>query len=555
MRCCTLNGAFMKWFIETFPLESTFSFLDDLVLLLKDSGPVSSLLGDAFLSRDFTFLINYNFDYSAMSLEDVVSSRQIHAFVYKNKDIDIGLNLEQISYEKFCECEIKCREMNHLFRSQRSLDCECESILFLARSKIAKILGDVPTLQDLDLAFGPGANIGVSSKIACPRTKLSAELTCSRTLFPHAAALLSEMPLLVAHHANLSDKDGLLSIQQASGKLVFVPKDARSHRSILVEPLLNSILQKGIGTHLKTRLLKAGVDLYDQTRNQRLACEGSIDGHLCTIDLSSASDLISYGVVLDLLPMPWFELLESARTESYTYNNRSYSMEKFSGMGNAFTFELESLIFYSLTWACCKYMGLSASEVSVYGDDIIAPSQCFKTIEKIFICMGFVINTKKSYFDGPFRESCGADYFEGFNVRPFFLKEVFSYRVIYIMHNWFVRACELNLATLALSFVPADKRIFGPDGFGDGHLIGHFEPYQNRKIKRCQYDGIFFQTISFEKRRYTRPLLGDWLLPSYICYRYGSDESTPTDEFVVRGRGSPKLTLMYTLNRTLFSGS
>jgi hypothetical protein len=544
----------MKWFIESFSLDSTYAFLDELVSKLKNQGPISSLLGEAFLKRDMKVLIDYNFDYNSMTLEDVVSSRQIHALVYKNKDIDVGIDLEQASYEKFVACEDRCREMNSVFRSERSLDCESESILFLARSKIAKILGEVPSFSDLDLAYGPGANIGVGSKVACARTKLSADPTCSRTLFPFVGSLLSEMPLLTAHYDSLSDKQGQIAIQQASGKLVFVPKDARSHRSILVEPLLNSMLQKGIGTFLKARLKRSGVDLSDQTRNQRLACKGSIDGTLCTIDLSSASDLISYGAVLDLLPMPWFELLESARTESYIYCGRSYTMEKFSGMGNAFTFELESLVFYSLTWACCKYLNLSASEVSVYGDDIIAPAPSYETLVRILETMGFAINVKKSYNVGPFRESCGADYFEGFNVRPFYLKEVFSYRVIYVMHNWFMRACELELANIVLSFVPTVRRVFGPDGFGDGHLIGSFSDYQNRKTRRSQYDGVYFQTISFNKRRYTAALKGDWLLPAYTCYRYGIEESTESDPFVVRGRGSPKLTLMYTLRRTLFGG-
>jgi hypothetical protein len=36
--------------------------------------------------------------------------------------------------------------------------------------------------------------------------------------------------------------------------------------------------------------------------------------------------------------------------------------------------------------------------------------------------LGFQINQHKSFFEGPFRESCGKDFFRGFSVRPVYLK-------------------------------------------------------------------------------------------------------------------------------------
>ena len=96
-------------------------------------------------------------------------------------------------------------------------------------------------------------------------------------------------------------------------------------------------------------------------------------------------------------------------------------------MGNGFTFELESLIFWAITVACVELENLSSgrrdTRVSVYGDDIIAPTYSVDLLLESLKYCGFRINEAKSFWDGPFRESCGEHYFSGERVTPFFVKD------------------------------------------------------------------------------------------------------------------------------------
>jgi hypothetical protein len=96
-------------------------------------------------------------------------------------------------------------------------------------------------------------------------------------------------------------------------------------------------------------------------------------------------------------------------------------LEKFSSMGNGFTFELETLIF----WAISSGVQDAHNEwnVHVYGDDIIIPSESFDDVKHALEFFGFSLNKEKSFKDGAFRESCGSDYFNGVAVRPYYIEE------------------------------------------------------------------------------------------------------------------------------------
>jgi hypothetical protein len=96
-------------------------------------------------------------------------------------------------------------------------------------------------------------------------------------------------------------------------------------------------------------------------------------------------------------------------------------MEMFSTMGNGFTFELESLLFYAITRVVCERSGIKG-RISVYGDDIIAPSAVVRRLKRVFHYFGFTMNPKKTHFTGLFRESCGKHYHGGFDVSPFYIR-------------------------------------------------------------------------------------------------------------------------------------
>jgi hypothetical protein len=216
---------------------------------------------------------------------------------------------------------------------------------------------------------------------------------------------------------------GLLSIALGN-RVTFVPKSATTERAIAIEPLVNIYAQLGLGAMIRRRLKAfAHIDLNEQWFNQELAREGSIRGFLATADLSSASDTIAREVVRLLLPEQWYARLNACRSKVGVLDGQPFVYEKFSSMGNGFTFELESLLFWALARSACIITGC-ADMVSVYGDDIVIPVEAFPALEELLDFFGFKLNRKKSFSSGVFRESCGKDWYDGSDVRPFLQKEL-----------------------------------------------------------------------------------------------------------------------------------
>jgi hypothetical protein len=204
-------------------------------------------------------------------------------------------------------------------------------------------------------------------------------------------------------------------------KLGFVLKTAKTDRSIAIEPLLNSYIQKGADLELRRLLAEWGYDLSDQSRNAHLAMIGSLYEWLATLDLSSASDCNSIGLCRYLLPRKWFSFLDAIRSPSYQLDGNTYRYEKFVSMGNGFCFPLETLIFAAAVRASMRHVGCQSKTHAVYGDDIIIPTEAYGTLVTLLRICGFIPNEAKSFATGKFRESCGADWYEGQDVRPVYL--------------------------------------------------------------------------------------------------------------------------------------
>lgn len=336
--------------------------------------------------------------------------------------------------QKFRESEDACRATNRRLVNPGAVrPYGFDSIFHAAIRYIASVLGEVPYDSIIEsCGWGPG----VSSSCKGQRTTGYDKFTSVPEVTPDLQ--------LVVHHVINAWHPWSATILQAQdeetglplpcslipyglptvrgNKVAFVPKNSKTDRAIAVEPTVNCFVQKGIGSVIRRKLRRAGVDLSDQGRNRALARRGSVDGSLCTIDLESASDTISLELVRRLLPPAWFDLLDRARSKFGTFDGKTFFWEKFSSMGNGFTFELESLIFWALTRAIADEAS-SDEPVSVYGDDIICESRLFGRVSEIFAHCGFKVNVLKSFSHGPFRESCGEDFYRNLNVRPFFFKE------------------------------------------------------------------------------------------------------------------------------------
>ncbi len=350
----------------------------------------------------------------------------------------------------FLETETLCRATNtrisRFLHGKISHDTSYAdaSVLYTASRKIQRVLGKFDIEQMLTLSrFGPGSTFECRGADISKAKKFG--LTDVTPEFHMLArGLLAEYRLWSSF---LTDSDlpvcPLLNTVPGNRYLT-VAKDDSTDRSILVEPTVNSWFQQGLGRYIRRRMkLVCKVDLDDQTTNQRLAKLGSVSGDLATVDLSSASDLISSKLIEDLLPSDWFFWLNSSRSHRSLVDGQWIELEKFSSMGNGFTFDLQSLVFFCLTEAVVELEGYNPFWVNVFGDDIVLPSGVKDRFLRLFHDLGFQVNQKKSFWEGPFRESCGQDYHLGRNVRGVYCKKLNTLFDVLVLHNrlydWAIR--------------------------------------------------------------------------------------------------------------------
>jgi hypothetical protein len=181
-------------------------------------------------------------------------------------------------------------------------------------------------------------------------------------------------------------------------------------------------------------------------------------------------------------------------------------------MGNGYTFELETLIFLSLALAYAHIHGEEVDRITVYGDDIIVPSTMASGFCGLLQELGFTPNSKKSYWTGPFRESCGKHYFSGYEITPFYVKKYDRKLLsLFKLHNqiWrYVDRCvwmekERRVALLDVcrwlrNYAPAAwRKPLIVDGLGDGAFVGYFDEVVPVKLSRDQHgwDGYCFKTV------------------------------------------------------------
>lgn len=351
--------------------------------------------------------------------------------------LPLGINPKSAAIEKFLQGEAKCRETNLLFnlwkRGEFQFHPVVESILHASQRKIREIVGEVPDVKNVRFRFSPGGASTSTKKKDSEIRNLIANLNhCSEELLsdPLLGEVLKTVPLLSSFliEGDSCPDSFLVSVHRS--RLDFVPKDASTDRIITVEPDLNKFIQNGYGDVLRLRAKRAGIDLSDQSRNRELARIGSLNNSIATVDLSNASGLLALNLIEHLWPPEWFELLMSIRSGYTTYGDFLFHMAAYAGMGNGTTFPVESITFYAIAMSVVEHEGI-IGPVSAYGDDIIIPSRSYSLLDRVFGALGLEINAKKSFVDGPFRESCGSDWFSGYSVRPAFLRGNVSYRRLF----------------------------------------------------------------------------------------------------------------------------
>lgn len=256
------------------------------------------------------------------------------------------------------------------------------------------------------------------------------------SVFPYADfafANYAQVPLIPID----SDLHRSLSVEKPA-KLCAVPKTLSKPRLIASEPTSSQWCQQIIKDFFYSRvrdtLLSRFITFDDQEKNGTLALRASIDGSHATIDLSSASDRVSCWHVERLFRRSpsLLRALQSTRTREVTQDicrvsPKLYELKKYSTMGNATTFPVQSLLFLSMALGTLAFVRgqkvnfkflreLGQWQVRVFGDDIIVPDDCSEAMVGLLRAFNMKVNLDKTCLTGLFRESCGVDAYGGQDV-------------------------------------------------------------------------------------------------------------------------------------------
>lgn len=301
---------------------------------------------------------------------------------------------------------------------------------------------------------GPGAALGADGQ------SFYSKLGSSRRLTTTSPALYEMYRAYTALIPTWEEGESLRASQTEYGveivdtsRMTFVPKNSDTDRAICVEPSLNMFLQLGAESLMRDRMLKLwNVDLETQPDiNRLLARIGSRGGDFATIDLASASDLISLELVRQTVPSYAFGVFDELRvpyTELPEFGLR-VKLGMMSTMGNGFTFPLMTVLLSCAVRATYRELGivihdnprtqafgvLTPGNWAVFGDDIIVCREAYDVFCQFLAALGLRVNLAKSFNQGQFRESCGHDYLSGHDVRGVYLKRLASRQDIAIAVN------------------------------------------------------------------------------------------------------------------------
>lgn len=210
--------------------------------------------------------------------------------------------------------------------------------------------------------------------------------------------------------------------------LTSVPKSILTRRWICKEPATNMYLQKGV-MHLmydyicEHKFLKRVIPLRSPEQNARMARDGSVTGEYATIDMSDASDTIPFKLVKRIFagtPL-WIPFLKFRTSYIRIPGEKEpRKLHKNAPMGSALCFPTMCTLIAALCYVAIMRSGCTpkSDDFSVYGDDIVIRVQFLDELLALLKEVGFIVNTSKSFTTGPFRESCGGEYYDGMDVTP-----------------------------------------------------------------------------------------------------------------------------------------
>jgi len=208
-----------------------------------------------------------------------------------------------------------------------------------------------------------------------------------------------------------------------------VPKSIKSNRIVSSEPAMRMFAQLAIADDLSDQmhsLFRGHVSLHDADRHNKFL----LVKHACSIDLSDASDHVSWELVQALLPQ-LAPVLARVRSQTALFpDGTAIRLATFAPMGSGTTFPILTLV----TLAVCEVVRRRVKHdhpdarcwYTAFGDDLIVPICMYDQVVQLLSACGLLVNTAKSCCTGIYRESCGREMYGASNITPVYLRDPFD---------------------------------------------------------------------------------------------------------------------------------
>ena len=328
--------------------------------------------------------------------------------------------------DRFIECEKDIKRVDSTLSSADLADFRrVSSVLF----------GSLFTRMDSDIFYGrilPKHGPGATADRLRGNAKYNQRTWTQRLekVFPFGEYIFPSW----SYYDHFVDVDILEPGQELPVKVTPVPKTLKTPRIIAIEPTAMQYAQQGVLHNFLSNLerydtLSKLLGFDDQKPNQLMAQQGSISGSLATLDLSDASDRVSNQLVREMLRHhPHLrEGVDACRSRKADVPGHGVvRLSKFASMGSALCFPFEAMVFLT-----CVFIGIErelntpvsdefiskfVNKVRIYGDDIIVPTDFVHSVVDSLELFGARVGVDKSFWIGRFRESCGKEYYNGFDV-------------------------------------------------------------------------------------------------------------------------------------------
>lgn len=315
--------------------------------------------------------------------------------------------------------------------------------------------GNMQCALDMELMaslwrYGPGSSRGSKATHFADKVRLK-EITCTKD----CAAILRYIRRYDPHLRQLDAEQGNDLVIVAGSSMSTVAKNEDVRRTICTEPLGNMQCQLAGGAYIEGALRTVGLDISNQwMRNKQLALIGSITGRIATLDLKNASEFIVMALIELLWPPVWVEYFKRTRSPCTQIDGDTVTLNMVATMGNGFTFPMMTMTLLALVYAALpgRRLWVDYETTAVFGDDMIVKTSEYANVCDILHRAGLVVNHDKSFAHGPFRESCGGDYWRGYDVTPFYVKSLSSDPEVYVAINQLLRWSTRSEVVLSKTF-------------------------------------------------------------------------------------------------------